>query len=166
VTPRLERAVQAHDLSRVPAVRRRVDKLGVKKGDRVRVLLRVRGSLDAKSEISVWSASVHRVVAREGANLLRLDSAPAGYPTLWPVHEVQRLPPGPVLQPRAAKARASVAGVARALGAAQQELETTLVSRPTQPPKPKSAPVARGQALVVAGAEPRRSGRARTAPRR
>jgi hypothetical protein len=162
VTPRLERAVQVHDLALVPAVRRRVDKLGVKKGDRVRVLLRVRGSLDTKAEISVWSASVHRVVAREGANLVRLDSAPDGYPTLWPVHELQRLPPGPVLKPRAAKARASVAGVARALGAAQQEMGGVSM----RPPKPPTVPGVRGDKFVVPGAAPRKGTRARVAPRR
>jgi hypothetical protein len=53
VTPRLERAVQANDLARVPVVRRRVGKLGISKGDLVRVLLRVRGSLSTKAEISV-----------------------------------------------------------------------------------------------------------------
>jgi hypothetical protein len=162
VTPRLERAVQAHDLSLAPAVRRRVDALGNKKGDRVRVLLRVRGSLSTKAEISVWNSSVHRVVAREGANLVRLDSAPDGYPQLWPVHELQRLPPGPVLQPRAPKARASVAGVARALGVAQQEMGGVSM----RPPKPPTVAGVRGDKFVVPGAAVRKSGRARVAPRR
>jgi hypothetical protein len=89
----LEGQLRLHDSERASQVRQLVNDSGIKKGTKVRLLLKRaqpgRVSRFAKANEAVWTSAVYVVSGRAGPNSFTVAGVPHGAPKVWPIHALQ-----------------------------------------------------------------------------
>lgn len=90
IGPNDEVLLMIEDMGKANRIRRKVDKLGIVEGTRVRLLTKMLKNTPRfiKAQESVWTPEIYKVIERVGPNTFRID-VPASENEVWPVHGIQ-----------------------------------------------------------------------------